>query len=296
MGVIFKNISSYTDFGKPHLQKESSNQVFQLAKKVLQPVLEKNPGLKFNYFIVTTSCPDALAPSIGQALTDRYNKELGDSHLIDMVQGCAGGVNGMILASKLVESGHSPILLLSVDAAKKATSSQRSIYNIFGNGSFACIIQKSNTSSTLLHSKSKSFKGLSKVVEINLGHDADTIILNNDDIRIDPRLRLGLNMNKSLAIKLLRNAEKFYNEFVEEASKPDILILHQVNPKIISTLSKVFSKYEVEVFDVAEKTGNCGSATTGIAFHMIYEKLAGKKVMICGFGTGGVISAGLWQF
>ena len=134
------------------------------------------------------------------------------------------------------------------------------------------------------------------MVTIKLGHDADEIIkCQKNNIHIDPRIHLGLSMSKTLALKLFRNAESFYTEFVRESCAPDILVLHQVNPTIIGHLEKTFKKYNTEFVDVSEQTGNCGSASVGIALNGVKGKIDGKKIMLCSFGTGGVITAGLWQ-
>ena len=148
----------------------------------------------------------------------------------------------------------------------------------------------------MIHSKSVQYKGLSEVVKINLGHDADRIIMNEiNDMKLDPRKHLGLSLNKFLAKKLFSKAEEFYTEFVSESDIPDILILHQVNPLIMRHLKSVFAKYKVDFIDVSNRIGNCGAASVGIALNEVNARIKGKKLMLCSFGTGGVITAGLWQ-
>jgi len=46
---------------------------------------------------------------------------------------------------------------------------------------------------------------------------------------------------------------------------------------------------------MAKQTGNCGCATTGIVLNAIKDEIENKKLMLCSFGTGGVITAALWQ-
>lgn len=295
MGITFNHIVSYNQF-KNHSEPEEKKQVFKLAEEVIRPVFHKSGYSRFSTFIITTTCPDSLAPSLGQALADKYNSELGSAQVIDMVQGCAGGVSSMILASQLAECKKEPVLLVNADAAKKATSQTSKIHEIFGNGSFACVVECNDHSGGLIHSKSQQYKGLSDVVTVKLGHDADHYIMNKKDITCDPRKHLGLEMNQIMALRLLRKAEDFYNEFVAESEKPDVLLLHQVNPDILMKLEKLFAKYEVEFINVADQIGNCGSATTGLAFHMTFDQMKDKKVMLCSFGTGGIITAGMWQF
>ena len=149
----------------------------------------------------------------------------------------------------------------------------------------------------LIHYESRHFKDLYNVVTIGLGHDADAIISNSlDEIKADSRKYLGLKLNNSLAMKLMKEAENFYLDFIATTGHPDILILHQVNVLIIDHLEKVFSKFPVRFINVAKLTGNCGCATTGIVLDMIQPEIKNKRVMICSFGTGGIIVAGLWQF
>jgi 3-oxoacyl-[acyl-carrier-protein] synthase III len=71
--------------------------------------------------------------------------------------------------------------------------------------------------------------------------------------------------------------------------------LHQVNPEILKHLRSVFAKYDIEFVDGSDLTGNCGAASVGIALHHVKNMMKGKKILLCSFGTGGVITAGLWQ-
>ncbi len=73
------------------------------------------------------------------------------------------------------------------------------------------------------------------------------------------------------------------------------MILHQVNPLILKHLKSVFKRYQIEFIDVSALTGNCGAASVGIALTLIRDRIENKKVFLCSFGTGGVITAGLWQ-
>src|SRR5262249_32783904 len=146
----------------------------------------------------------------------------------------------------------------------------------------------------LIHHQSRQYKDLYTVVTIGLGHDADTIIAENiDDMATDPRKHLGLRLNNHLAIRLMKEAEGFYLDFIEQTGHPDFLILHQVNEPIINHLEKVFAKYPVRFINMAKDTGNCGCATTGILLDHLKNEIKSKKVMICSFGTGGVITAAL---
>lgn len=273
-------------------QKES---VFNLATKCLQKVVKNNTTYK--YLVGVTSCPDSIAPSLGQRINQHYHELFYTANTIDMVQGCAGGVNAMILASQLAEANKCNVTVIAADAAQKATSASSQVYNVFKNGVFGCCISYTNDACRLIHHQSRQYKDLYDVISISLGHDADSVIVENiDDMSSDPRKHLGLKVKNDLAIKLMQKAESFYLDFTAVTGHPDILILHQVNVVITNHLQKVFSKYPVTFINVAGQIGNCGCATTGVVLNLIKDQIENKKVMICSFGTGGVITAGLWQF
>jgi 3-oxoacyl-[acyl-carrier-protein] synthase III len=271
------------------------NTVFQLASEALMHVIDKQ--LNYTNLLAATSCPDAIAPSLGQCINQHYNSYLSNVDTIDIVQGCTGGVSALILASQLSEHNRSNTLVVTSDAAQKATSPNSEVYKVFRNGVFACCVSFVDDDRRLIHHQTTHYKDLYKVVTIGLGHDADEIIVNNiDNIASDSRKYLGLNLDNFLAIKLMKQAEGFYLDFISQTGHPDILILHQVNEIIIDHLEKVFEKYPVRFINQARETGNCGCATTGIVLDDLKNELENKKVMICSFGTGGAITAGLWQF
>jgi 3-oxoacyl-[acyl-carrier-protein] synthase III len=272
-----------------------SRSVFNLANLCLPYILEED--IRYSHLLAATSCPDSISPSLGQCINQSYNQVLAPTHTVDIVQGCTGGVSAMIMASQLAEMNKSNVLIIAADAAQKATSVTSEVYHVFKNGVFGCCIGYTEEKTGLIHHKSWQYKDLYEVVTISLGHDSDGIITGNlQDMQTDPRKHLGLKLDNHLALRLMQKAENFYLDFIKETGHPDILILHQVNVMIIDHLQKVFEKYPVNFIHRAEETGNCGCATTGIVLDSIKEIIVNKKVMICSFGTGGVIIAGLWQF
>lgn len=290
MGVRISNM-----FSEHGLAATPSNSVLALAQLAINHCCNKQ--IQYSHMLAVTSCPDTIAPSLGQSINQVYNQHLGTTHTIDIVQGCAGGVTALILASQLSELNQSNVLVVTADAAQKATSPASDVYGVFKNGVFACCVSYSNNGEKMIHHQTRQYKDLYNVVTIGLGHDADAIIAANlDEIADDSRKYLGLKLHNLLALKLMKEAENFYLDFVQHTGHPDILILHQVNELIIHHLQTVFAKYPVRFINMAAETGNCGCATTGVVLDLLKEQVANKRVMICSFGTGGVITAGLWQF
>jgi len=295
MGVRISNM--FSDYGESALNGNSLKEhaVFHLAEHALNRVL--NNDTHYSYLLAATSCPDTIAPSLGQCINQHYNDRLGASHTIDIVQGCAGGISALILASQLSELNKSNILVVAADAAQKAASPTSEVFNVFRNGVFTCCVSYTEEDCRLIHYQSTQYKDLYKVVSIGLGHDADVIISRNmADMATDPRKHLGLQLDNYLAIRLMKEAERFYLDFIAKTGHPDFLILHQVNELIINHLEKVFARYPSRFINMAKETGNCGCATVGILLDHLKNEITNKKVMICSFGTGGVITAALWQF
>ena len=295
MGVCIINMFSSHGTNGTDDELNRKNSVFRLASDALIHTMDKQ--LEYSNLLAATSCPDAIAPSLGQCIIQEYNSFLSQVDTIDIVQGCTGGVTALILASQLSEHNKSNVLVVTSDAAQKATSPNSEVYKVFRNGVFACCVSYVDDQRKLIHHQTIHYKDLYNVVTIGLGHDADEIIIDNiGDIANDSRKYLGLKLDNYLAIKLMKQAESFYLDFISKTGHPDILILHQVNELIIDHLEKVFQKYPVRFINQAKETGNCGCATTGIVLDNLKNEIENKKVMVCSFGTGGAITAALWQF
>jgi len=296
MGVEFLSMKSYYEYGKDSGHTDHPKQVLDLACKVLEPIIKGNQ-INASHLVVATTCPDRLAPSLGQELNSYFYPVFKDSHVIDIVQGCAGGITALLLGNKLAENNHQSVVVVIADAARKACDKNDKDYNVFGNGAFACVLASGNSTKGLLHYKSRQYQELTEVVNIKLGQDIGEVLTVHKDTYLNPGKYLGLQMKKDLAISLMIKAKGFYDEFISEINiEPDILILHQVNPKIIAYLGNVFKKKGLRFINVSEMAGNCGTASIGVALKHEEESLLNKKVGICSFGTGGVITAGLWQF
>jgi 3-oxoacyl-[acyl-carrier-protein] synthase III len=286
MNSVYNRLDSYSDT------------VINLATRALSPILQNGAPKHFSHVVVATTCPDTLAPTLGQTLNQFYYPRFANCHVLDLVQGCAGGVSALVLASQLTELTQSNVAVVLADAARQSVSESNKIREFFGNGAFACTIEFENGSRKLIHHKTKQYENLSELVTVKLGHRAHhEIISKKNEVIAHPLENLGLSMNPLLALKLLRHAEEFYHEFVNECKHtPDVMVFHQVNPDILRSLQGVFEAHVDKFVNLADTIGNCGAASFAIAMDTIKDELSGKKVFLCSFGTGGVISAGLWQF
>lgn len=279
-----------------NLSNHYQERLSELACKALTPLLE-NYKNKISHVIAATTCPDTLAPTLGQRIAQRFNHLLSDGPVYDLVQGCAGGVSALALGSQLSQCNKSNVLVILADSARQAVSSSNPLRNYLSNGAFGCLISWENSDKGLIHYKTKQYKGLTDIVSVRLGHETNKAIIERpQEVQRDPLEELGLHMDNTLGAGLFMEAQSFYKAFLKECpSRPNLMVFHQANPRIIEKLKSVF-RHEVDEFvDVAAETGNCGTASVGVALDMIKTRVEGKKIFLCSFGTGGVISAGLWQ-
>jgi 3-oxoacyl-[acyl-carrier-protein] synthase III len=272
--------------------------VTDLAIRALKPMLHERAPTMLQLLVVATTCPDTLAPTLGQRIVQYFHPYFQHCQVIDLVQGCAGGLSALVLASQLTEASGKNAAVVLADAARQAVSSDNDARQFFSNGAFACLLESESSNCRLLHHKSQQFEDLTDLVQIKLGHAAHReILIHKETILANPICHLGLTMNPAMAMRLVRRAEQFYITFQEEyPHDAEVMIFHQVNPSILGILEITFSKYTALFVNRANEIGNCGAASYAVALNEVKHRLPGKKVLLCSFGTGGVISAGLWQF
>jgi len=283
--------------------------VTAIAKNLLDRLLEQevqvNPRLEFTHFFVVTSCPETLSPSLGQTLQAAFPKVLSRVPTHDFVQGCAGSVTNLSLAAELAQLKSGRILFLAVEAASEAVSERSELYPGFSDGGFACVIDATQGGAMrLLKSATIQYPEVRDTVLVELGHRSRQKIhdqLARNDFDLHAALRqvedaLGLKFDRRKALKLASHAGGFATEFFADQEEPEFLILHQVNPRILEDVrAKVFARYPGFIDESAE-VGNCGVASVGVVLSKNWTQVQGKRVFLCSFGTGGVISGSYWQF
>jgi 3-oxoacyl-[acyl-carrier-protein] synthase III len=186
-------------------------------------------------------------------------------------------------------------LVVSADAAMKAVSSKSGLKENFGNGASAFLICGTKNGTQILEKYSSiQSSELLELVVVDVGHDSDKLISENlERISKDAKDVLGLKFNNVLGLKMISMANQFYKNFFEDIDEPNYLVMHNPNAKLSQVIKKILSFSSGEFYDRISTIPNCGAATTGIILiDLMKEKvdLENKKVFICSFGTGGVIS------
>jgi 3-oxoacyl-[acyl-carrier-protein] synthase III len=293
MGVSIKYMSSVYNKSDSY-----ENSVTQLAFESLSAILNNGTSKNISALITATTCPDTLAPSLGHKIGEKFQALPVNCQIYDLVQGCAGGITALALGYNIARLNLTNVAVVLADSARQAVSKKNSLRTHLSNGAFSCIIQPDDSNKGLVHYKTMQFKNLVDIVNVKLGHQTNIEINKRPKaILADPLKELGLYMDNFQGLKMLMEAENFYEEFIRECKvNPDIIVFHQVNPRILRKLESIFDSKADEFVNLATDIGNCGVASFGVALDKIKDRVENKKIFLCSFGTGGIISAVLWQF
>ncbi len=287
--------------GGPGFPEESARlpkDVSNLSRVMLERVFaeEEKAGrpLKFSRFFVCTTTPDRLCPSLGQMLQSMFPTVLSRVPTHDIVQGCAASITTLSLAAEWVAATGSRVLFLAADTAGRAVSTRSSLHSGFSDGAFGCVIEPTEDASKgLLKHCTIHYSDVRDVVLVELGHRTRDLLKDLKDQDLEDAL--GLKFDRRKALQLAGQAKAFSEEFFEGQSPADHVILHQVNPKILEEVRKDAFAKQPGFIDRSHEVGNCGVATVGVVLSLHWDQVQGRKVFLCSFGTGGVITGSYWQ-
>lgn len=291
MGIFIDNIEVAYYSGEELLNVESP--VLSLSKEVINNVLSRNKEISFEWMITSTSAPDKLAPSLGHEIKKLVGSRQG--FCIDIIQGCAGGVNSLVLASELAAAKKCNVLVVCADAARQSVIASNPLRKNFCDGAFACIVKYVPDSRGLIFSFSQQYEELKDIVQIRLGHYSKSIINKNDKSPTELIDRLGFDLDNNLVWRMVRKSKEIAIKLKEENLNPDLIITHFPNLKISKIISDMGIFQSNQFVDLSE-VGNAGVATVGFGLNKINNQFENKKILLVGFGTGGVVSCGCWQF
>lgn len=250
--------------------------------------------------ISSTQAPDSLIPCNSFILQDKLN--LKNSVLnLDVVQGCAGFMHAILLASCLIENRSiNSALILSGDCFSKPNDdfvlTPEKIKNypqfrneaLFGAGCAACLLtyEKDSFPIYMMYdswgSKRDTIHNMAYAVKHIEGYDQNNVFVGT-----------SLDGN-SLADFVLDFVPKQINALLEKANfKLEDLqyaIVHQANASLVKSLASVLGVSSDVMPFLAENTGNSDSASIalGIAENLdLLDKLNEDKFsLLSSFGTG----------
>lgn len=230
--------------------------------------------------IFVSQTPDWYLPATSHYL----QHELGLSEDIlcfDINEGCSGYVQGLYLASVLIQSKQcKKVLLLTGDTISKITNpNDRATRLIFGDAGTASVISDSADKNIYFNINTYGDR-YQAIITANSRHRTTPPNTGDGHLCLDGMAIMDFTLND-----VPLNMQKLM-QFADVADKEiDYYICHQANKLILNALADKIDIAHDKIPFAAGTTGNTSSASIPLLLcQNRYENL--QKVMLCGFGVG----------
>lgn len=234
--------------------------------------------------VIFTSCTAPLIPTIDVLFMQHLGFSPSTRRIPMYQQGCAGGVVGMGLASRLSASGEN-VLLVSVELCsllfrlKESDAVHLLGSALFADGAAASVISPTEGSLRLVDSQSHLIP--------------ETVHLMGYELRDDGA---HLRLDRELPSVLHGTFLSVLNDFLAKHSlRPDEVkrwIIHPGGVRILEGLSQLLELKPEQYswsYDILSEVGNVSSATVQFVLEKCLAKESletGEKVMMVGIGPG----------
>lgn len=230
--------------------------------------------------IFVSQTPDWYLPATSHYL--QYKLGLSEDVLcFDINEGCSGYVQGLYLASALIQSKQcKKVLLLAGDTISKITNpDDRATRLIFGDAGTASIMSYSKDKNMYFNINTYGGR-YQAIITANSRHRTTPLNTGDRHLSLDGMAIMDFTLND-----VPLNMQKLM-QFADGADKEiDYYICHQANKLILNALADKIDIAHDKIPFAAGKTGNTSSASIPLLLcQNQYENL--QKVMLCGFGVG----------
>lgn len=253
----------------------------------------------FDALIVITQSPDYLMPPTSSVVQG----ELGlkeDLFCLDITQGCAGFLIGMIQAFLLLsQESVRRVVLINVDVlSRKVSTRDRNSYPLIGDGASIAVLERSEASG-VIHANLKMDGTRRDALIIPAGGmripaSQETAVLETD-AEGNQRARDNLRMDGSAVFNFVQTEvppmiESLLTTAGATATDVDYFIFHQPNRFMLQKLAdRMGVSYEKMPSNIVENFGNASGVTIPMALAFnLRERITRDALMICfaGFGVG----------
>lgn len=267
-----------------------------------------------DYVIAATNFGEAdlngnntFVPSLSALV--KHKVQINNKHCIayDMVFGCPGWVEGLILADILIKSGRAKnILVVGSETLSRVTDPYDRNKMIFADGAGAVVVTATEDSTVGLISD-------------------NTICVNGDEVKyLENGPSLNLEADQAPAYirmrgrKIYEFALKYVPEAIKETidkagidiSQVDKILIHQANAKMdYAMISRLYKLYGITDYDhnvapmTIQKFGNSSVATIPTMFDLIRKgKIQGQSfkkgsyIVFASVGAGMNVNAAVYKF
>ncbi len=249
--------------------------------------------------ILVTQSPDYFMPPTSSVIHGRLNLKQ-DIFCMDINQGCAGFVIGLLQAFLLLEQQSiQKVVLINADVISRKTSSKdRNSYPLVGDAASITIVER-DVEDSIIHANLKMDGSRNGVLMIPAGgfrlpSTPDTAVLEDvgdNNLRAKDHLRMDgsavFNFVQTEVPPLIKSLLEFAGVSMESV---DYLFCHQANRFMLQKLAdKMGVPYAKMPSNEVEHFGNSSGVTipTAIIFNL-QDRLVTEKFKVCiaGFGVG----------
>lgn len=252
-----------------------------------------------DFLINATITPDQELPSTACIIQDKIGAK--NAAAFDISAACSGFLYGLILADNIIKNNpDKKILVIGTEILSRITDwEDRSTCVLFGDGSGAAVLGKSDGTSGILSSYMKSNGKLAHLLYmpgngVKYPTSHETVDQKLQYVRMEGRETFK-HAVKSMS-EAAKNALKFAGITKDDI---DLLITHQANMRIITALGNRLGVPENKVFSNIAEYGNTSAASIPIAMNEAQDKGILKKgdlLLVAAFGGGFTWAANVIKF
>ena len=262
----------------------------------------------FDALILVTQSPDQFMPPTSNIIQGRLDLP-HDLFCIDINQGCAGFVIGLIEAFMLLEQESvRRVVLINADVISRKTSPKdRNSYPLVGDAASIAVVER-DTNDSVIRANLKMDGTRSQALAIPAGglrmpSTAATAVLEDvgdNNLRAKDHLKMdGSAVFNFVQVEVPPLIESLLESAGVSMDALDYLVCHQPNRFMLQKLAdKLKVPHDKVPMNVVEHFGNSSGATipVAIAFNLA-DRLANHTASVClaGFGVGLTWSAMLMQ-
>lgn len=262
----------------------------------------------FDALILVTQTPDYLMPPTSNVIQGRLRLK-DDLFCMDINQGCAGFVVGLIQAFLLLEQpAIRKVVLINADVISRKTSPKdRNSYPLIGDAASITVVEH-NASAALIHANIKMDGSRREALMIPAGgmrlpHSEQTAKLEDvgdNNMRAQDHLRMdGSAVFNFVQVEIPTMIKDLLAQAETSISHIDWFLFHQPNRFMLEKLAdKIGIPHAKMPMNVVEKYGNSSGVTIPMAItENLRESMSRQSFAVClaGFGVGLTWSSILMQ-
>lgn len=250
--------------------------------------------------IVATVTPEMVFPSTACFIQDAIGAI--NAWAFDLNAACSGFVYALSIAQQFVSSGrYNNALVIGAETLSKITNYQdRGSCILFGDGSGAVVLKRDeNNSHGIMYSNlSSDGSGWTSLNCPAYGsrHPADKPLADPNMIKMEINGREIYHLAVRRIVEMVNDCLEKCNLTIDDV---DMFIPHQMNARIIESVSKRLKLADEHVFINIEKFGNTSAASIPIALDDCRRQgkiKSGDVVLLAAFGAGLTWGANIIRF